>query len=99
MISLHDVAPRLARARDQHVAEVRERAQRRAEAETLRVNLDRLVAHRELQLLRAGATNDREYVARRSRKLAAAQRARARLEDALREMSREARVAKRRRAA
>lgn len=38
-------------------------------------NLERLVAHRELQLLRAGTTRDRRYVDARAAKLAAADHA------------------------
>lgn len=66
--------PRLARARDQFVAE-RERAwqeERRRAAQQL--ELERLVAHRELQYLRAAATRNRRYAEARARKLAAAER-------------------------
>lgn len=71
---LHSVAPRLARARDQFIAEreAAARAERRHRAAQLR--LERLVAHRELQLLRAGARGGRAYIAHRARKLAAAKR-------------------------
>jgi len=68
------IAPRLGLARDQFLAE-REalaKAQRRRANALLR--LQWLVAHRELQLLRAGATDKRRYIATREKKLAAARR-------------------------
>lgn len=66
--------PRLAKARDEYLAE-RERAwqtERRRLSQQLQ--LERLVAHRELQYLRVAATGDRRRVAERARKLAAAER-------------------------
>lgn len=86
MFCLRDVAPRLARARDARVVELREEAltqRRKAVAEMRRQNAllkaDRLLAHRELQALRAGMTGDAKYVKRRYRKLDAAQRNRKRI--------------------
>jgi hypothetical protein len=85
--SLHTVAPRLARARDAWVAEQREIVRLRREEDlraarlaTQQLKLDRLVAHRELQYLRAASTGRSSYVATRARKLAAAKRGRERLE-------------------
>lgn len=65
--------PRLALARDQHNAWHAEREQRLHKLTSTRHRLERLVAHRELQLLRAGAKNKRPYVAKRAAKLADAQ--------------------------
>ena len=66
--------PRLYRAWQSHlrILELRSRRERSLTSELLR--LERLEAHRDLQLLRAGATNRRGYVASRGRKLAAAER-------------------------
>lgn len=72
VFSLRSIAPRLARARDQFL-ELQDRKrwwQRQYESERLR--LQRLIAHRELQELRAGHVNDRRYVNRRHDKLARA---------------------------
>jgi hypothetical protein len=73
-VSLHDIAPRLARARDAYIVEqIRLRtARRRLRHDQLAA--ERLVAHRELQLVRAQATGRGPYIAQRQRKLAAAQR-------------------------
>lgn len=72
MISLHDIAPRLATARDQlrTIAEERNRYEIWLADERLR--LGRLVAHRELQLLRAGTRRNLRYVDKRAGKLEAA---------------------------
>jgi hypothetical protein len=72
---LADVAPRLARARDARATELIKEARERRRHTTRLMELERLVAHRELQFLRAGATGSRKYVAGRARKLAAARRA------------------------
>lgn len=55
LVRLRDIAPRLALARDQALNEilVRRHVERRLSDERLRA--ERLVAHRELQLIRAGA--------------------------------------------
>lgn len=81
--SLHDVAPRLARARDAWIveqilfaAEQRREAQREIRLATKRLKADRLLAHRELQALRAETTGNPQYVRQRLRKLEAAQRKR-----------------------
>lgn len=77
---LADVAPRLARARDQHEARIAAERKRQRKLAHERLRLERLIAHRELQLLRAGTTRSQWYVDVRARKLASAQRALARLE-------------------
>jgi hypothetical protein len=64
---LTDIAPRLALARDQFVA-------RRAYAQSELLNLERLVAHRDLQLARSYGSRNGRYIATRQRKLAQAQR-------------------------
>lgn len=68
--------PRLARARDEYV-----RIERRklASLASARLRLERLVAHRELQLVRAQRTGDGRYIARRTGKLERAREALARL--------------------
>jgi 16S rRNA G1207 methylase RsmC len=69
MATLHDIAPRLARARDL-LAEQRE-SRRRYNA--LLLKAERNLAHRELQLARAYATRravrNRQYMEARQRKL------------------------------
>lgn len=70
--SLHEVAPRLARARDSLVAERRAaRTWRRWHSER-ELHLLWLVSHRELQLERANAKGRGQYIDRRRRKLAEA---------------------------
>jgi hypothetical protein len=78
--SLAEIAPRLARARDQLVAERRLDGRRRLHVRRLLLDAERLVAHRELQLIRAGRTRDPGYIARRQRKLEAARKALKRLQ-------------------
>jgi hypothetical protein len=78
--SLHDVAPRLALARDQWVEEQRVEAVREMRLVNARLRADRLLAHRELQALRAGTTKSRSYVRQRYRKLDQAKKIRKRLE-------------------
>lgn len=66
---LATIAPRLALAHRQRADEIiAERVARHHAREQLE-SAERLVAHRELQLLRAGATGDRSYVRRRDNKL------------------------------
>lgn len=77
-MNLADIAPRLALARDQWDAECKRAHARRLRREARLLHLEWLVAHRELQLLRAGATGRRAYIAARQRKLDAAVRARKR---------------------
>jgi hypothetical protein len=67
---LADVCPRLALARDQHNAAVRQRQMHELNRIIDRHELERLVAHRELQLLRAFHTRRGRYIAERQRKLA-----------------------------
>lgn len=69
MTRLADIAPCLARARDAWIAEDRRlRDVERGLADRW-LTARRLVDHRELQLLRAGTTGSRSYVAERQRKL------------------------------
>lgn len=77
MTRLADIAPRLARARDQLLAERRIQEVERLAFISERLRLERLVAHRELQFLRA---HGRRYAAERARKLAQARGALERLE-------------------
>ena len=77
MTSLHDIAPRLARARDAWVTFERWRDRERLRLADQRLDLERLVAHRDLQLIRAGhaSRRRRRYLEERQAKLAAAQHA------------------------
>lgn len=72
--SLHDIAPRLARARDQLVEDRRREKAERKRRGYLSLRAERLVAHRELQLVRAMSTGNGKYIMARRRKLKAAQR-------------------------
>lgn len=71
--SLYEIAPRLALARDQHNAEVRRQQMHALNVVIDRHELERLIAHRELQLQRAFRTRDGKYIAERQRKLRSAQ--------------------------
>lgn len=71
---LADVAPRLARARDGWLAEQRARDLRRYHLTCDRLRLERLVAHRDLQLQRAQARGSGSYIKARRHKLEDAQR-------------------------
>jgi hypothetical protein len=74
---LRSIAPRLAQARDAFLAEQKalaNAAEAERRLERRRDRLERLVAHRELQLLRAAATGKPDYERLRARKLAAARR-------------------------
>ena len=80
-VQLSDIAPRLARARDQFLAHRAKVLADRAEADRVAlmrqaklVELQRLVAHRELQLIRAYATGRGRYIVARQRKLEQARR-------------------------
>lgn len=77
MISLHTIAPRLARARDAWIEFERQRDIERLRLADLRLDLERLVAHRDLQLIRAGLAGRRRrrYLEQRQAKLTAAQHA------------------------
>jgi hypothetical protein len=79
-VRLVDVAPRLAKARDQRVAQERaERAQRRRLRDRL-TDEERVLAHRELQAVRALNTGSRRYMDERHRKLRTSARTVARLQ-------------------
>ncbi len=71
--SLYQVAPRLAKARDERREELRVAAVRRRRVADLILKAERLVAHRDLQLVRAYDTRSSRYIAERQRKLKAAQ--------------------------
>lgn len=73
-VSLHDIAPRLARARDGLLAQRRHERFLRHSHRERELSLERLVAHRELQEVRAANTGNGRYIAARARKLKAAQR-------------------------
>lgn len=72
--SLHQVAPRLARAREQRREELRVASAERRHVLQLLLAAERCVAHRELQLQRAFVTGNGKYIAERFRKLSQAQR-------------------------
>lgn len=89
MVSLHDIAPRIARARDGWVAEQARIARERARLDDALLRKQWLVDHRELQLLRAagspvGPQRKRRWVAARARKLEQARAERATVEAARR---------------
>ena len=63
------VAPRLALAHKQRKEEIRLADRAWYKSESRRVELDRLVAHRELQLVRAYSRNSARYVITRQVKL------------------------------
>jgi hypothetical protein len=69
---LASVAPRLAKARDERVLELRAEAWARRRRMRQELALDRLIAHRELQLVRAYGTGNARYIRARERKLAEA---------------------------
>jgi hypothetical protein len=71
--SLHDVAPRLAKARDQRREELRVASAQRRHLATLLLDAERRVAHRELQLVRSYATRNLKYIAHRQQKLKVAE--------------------------
>lgn len=75
-IRLADIAPRLALARDQFLAERARIDRERRHLADERLRLERLVAHRELEFLRAGAyrSGHRQHVKERAEKLKDAQR-------------------------
>jgi hypothetical protein len=73
-VSLHDIAPRLAKARDQYLAERAERSRIAVARASKLLELQRLVAHRELQLIRAEHTGNRRYIRERQDKLDSARR-------------------------
>lgn len=77
---LTDFAPRLALARDQRRAQPAEESRFALVIAERRLDLERLVAHRDLQLVRAYSSRSPSYIGTRQRKLAAAQRAAAAFE-------------------
>jgi hypothetical protein len=83
-------APRLARARDALVEQLRRERRERGRLRALVTKAERLVAHRELQLVRAYATAKGSYIKERQRKLRAAQRERASYEQRLGQLERSA---------
>lgn len=68
-VSLHDIAPRLARARDGLIEERRVARLARERFSEEKLRLERLLAHRELQLARAYVTDSGRYIAARQGKL------------------------------
>lgn len=75
--TLASIAPRLAKARDELVGERRRACVRRKMLREAVAKRERLVAHRELQLIRAGAVRSRtagRYVSERWSKLDQAKR-------------------------
>lgn len=66
---LADRCPRLALARDQRLQQLRDESHMRLVRLQQRYRLERLVAHRELQLIRAEAKGAGKYIAVRQRKL------------------------------
>lgn len=66
---LHEIAPRLARARDSLVLQRREERKERTMARDALYAAERTLAHRELQLVRAQNSGRRRYIIERERKL------------------------------
>lgn len=64
--------PRLAKARDDHNRWLHERCHDRLVHADLLYRAEKLLAHRELQAIRAGATSDARYIRKREGKLLAA---------------------------
>lgn len=89
MTRLADIAPRLARARDQIVEERRRLAEVERGLSERWMQVRWLVEHRDLQLLRAGAKGDRHYIAERQRKLDRARRQMQWLDRELKQVRRE----------
>lgn len=73
MSSLCTLAPRLYKAHCQRKEELRALELQWAHLETRRVELEALVAHRDLQLVRAYARNSNRYIKTRQDKLAEAE--------------------------
>jgi hypothetical protein len=88
--SLHEIAPRLAKARDSLVVERRAARQRRRLLRESVQHREWLVAHRDLQLVRASATGDGRYITRRRRLLESARVELARFQGLLDEAERAA---------
>lgn len=73
MGTLAEIAPGLAHSRDQIVGRRHLEGRRKLNHRRLLLAAERLVAHRELQLIRAGNGHGPRYIAERQRKLDAAQ--------------------------
>jgi hypothetical protein len=77
MAQLTDIAPRLARARDAYLIALRQEDTERLRLICLISDIERLVAHRDLQLIRSEsrgrARRNAKYMAYRQRKLANAE--------------------------
>jgi hypothetical protein len=86
--SLHEIAPRLARARDGLVTDRRSARRRRRLLRDSVLHREWLVAHRDLQLARASATGNGRYILRRRRLLDAARAGLARFQGLLDEAER-----------
>lgn len=71
---LGSVAPRLALAHRERRAELAAERAARRHARNAVLRWEWIVAHRELQLVRAGATGDGRYIDRRRHKLAVAEK-------------------------
>lgn len=71
---LADIAPRLARARDAWEQEIADARQYRRWRRRRWLELERLVSHRDLQLVRAYNTGNGKYIRERQRKLESAKR-------------------------
>lgn len=80
------VAPFLERCHRERKAELVSIGKALRQARVDELKLERLVAHRELQQLRAGNTRNRKYVAHRTRKLEQAQGALDRVRSYIRRM-------------
>lgn len=66
------IAPRLAKAHRERTREIEAERAQEQHRRTMLLRAQRLVAHRELQLVRAGWTHSPRYIAERERKLEAA---------------------------
>jgi uncharacterized protein YceH (UPF0502 family) len=93
MTRLADIAPRLARARDQWIAIDLDRNRRRLDLIDRRMRLEWLVGHRDLQLVRScsrrAAVRDQRYMQKRQAKLDAARAGLAQVEADLRALAAE----------
>lgn len=67
--SIREFAPRLALARDQLIKERREARERRMWLRDRKLDAERLVSHRELELIRANSRGKRSAIWRRHRLL------------------------------
>lgn len=73
-VRLRDIAPRIGRARDGLLEDWRRERAGRMHHQRLLLAAERLVAHRELQLVRALNTRKGRYIVERQRKLDSALR-------------------------